>query len=62
MIAGIILDDWKLPIFKKEFDKQGYSYTETKGPSRHCSTLKVDFDTLEKLKPVIEKLNKKCAN
>ena len=55
--AAIVLDDWKLSIFKKTLDNEGYEYTEVKGPTSKLITLQVKTDSISKLKPVVERMN-----
>lgn len=43
--AAIIIDDWKLPIFKKTLDTEGYKYSKHKGPGKGCITLKIATDS-----------------
>jgi len=59
--AGIIIDDWKLPIFKKTLDNKGYTYTEHHGPTEGCITLSVETDNIAKLTPLVKKMNKEAA-
>ena len=59
--AGVAIDDWKLPIFKKHLDKAGYAYTEHPGLSSGTLMLKVQCEWVHVLKPVIEAANKECA-
>ena len=33
--AGIMLDDWKLPIFKKALDDAGFEYEQSPGKYMH---------------------------
>ncbi len=61
MTAAVAIDTWKLPIFKKALDHNGYEYTkhETKVPA--CLILRVEYEDLDKLKVLIKKTNKKVA-
>ncbi len=60
MKAAIVIDDWKLPIFKKTLDSEGYKYSEHKGPADGCITLSVETDSIAKLKPIVERINKEA--
>ena len=55
--AAIVLNDWKLPIFKRGLDKEGYQYTKHRGPTPDTLVLKIETDDLERLKPIVEKMN-----
>lgn len=59
--AAVVIDDWKLPIFKKILDKAGFAYSQFDGPPENCITLKVQTDSVARLKPFIEKANAKAA-
>jgi hypothetical protein len=61
MIAGIAIDDWKLPIFKRHLDAAGYSYTEHPGLTKDTLTLKVTCEWVHKLTPVVQAANDECA-
>jgi hypothetical protein len=59
--AAIVIDSYKLPIFKKHLDTAGYSYTEYPGITENTMLLKVKFDWAINLKPVIEAANKEAT-
>lgn len=59
--AGVALDAWKLPVFKKHLDAAGYKYTEHRGPSANVLVLKVEYEWVAKLLPVIKAANDECA-
>lgn len=59
--SGIIIDDWKLPIFKKTLDAEGYKYTEHSGKSPGLIVLNVETDNTAKLAPIVEKMNAEAA-
>lgn len=55
MKAGIALDNWKLPIFRKLLTEAGYEY-EDGGPLTAASTLlTVETDNMLALKAVLER-------
>lgn len=60
--AGVVIDDWKLPVFKKHLDAAGYSYTDQPGPITGTRVLTVQFEWVHKLKPVVDAANKECRN
>ncbi|MDH5525164.1 MAG: hypothetical protein OEY01_14405 [Desulfobulbaceae bacterium] len=53
--AAIVLDDWKLPIFKKTLDNEGYEFSKFSGPTDGCITLQVETDDLNKLAKVVQR-------
>jgi len=59
--AGIVLDDWKLPIFKRCLDKGGFKYLEFNGPTKNCITLKVEFENITELQPIVQAANDEAA-
>jgi len=58
-IAGIAIDPWKLPIFKRHLDDAGFSYTEH--PAGPITMLKVKAESVAELKPVVEAAQFECA-
>ena len=58
--AGVVIDDWKLPIFKKHLDAAGYTYTEHPGVTSKTLTLRVTYKWVSELKPIIEAANAEC--
>lgn len=69
--AGILIEDWKLPIFKKYLDAANYSYGEPtlfnpkriKQPaySTPILLLKVQYEWVAELKPIIDAAAAECA-
>ena len=57
--AGVVIDDWKLPIFKRHLESSGYSYSEHSG-LQGTLILRVKYQWLRELKPVIEAANEEC--
>jgi hypothetical protein len=60
-IAAVVLDDWKLSVFKKHLDAAGYRYEEPVQFTEGTLTLKVRYEWAYKLKPVIEAAQSECA-
>lgn len=58
--AGVVIDSWKLPIFKKHLDAAGYAYTEHPGITQSTLTLRVSYEWLRDLQPIVEAANKEC--
>lgn len=59
--AAVVLDDWKLPIFKKHLDAAGYKYEESGPFTDGTLTLKVHFEWVHELQPIIEAAQRECA-
>ena len=60
--AAVVIEAWKLPIFKKHLDAAKYVYTEHTGIAHGTLTLRVSYDWVSELQPVIEAAVKECAN
>ncbi len=60
MRAGIVVDDWKLPIFRKRLTEAGYTYTDAGGLTHDTTVLTVVTDDVLKLKKVIELCQRQC--
>ena len=61
-VAGVVIDDWKLPIFHRHLGAAGYVYTQHPGITQGTLTLCVQYEWVSKLKPIIEAANEECAN
>lgn len=61
MKAGVVLDAWKLPVFKRHLDDAGYAYTEAPALTRKTVTLVVQCEWAHKLQAVIEAAEAECA-
>ena len=59
--AGIMIDDWKLPIFKKTLDAKGYKYTQHPGLTDDTVLLKVRTKSIAKLQPIVKRMNAEAA-
>ena len=59
--AAIVLDSWKLPVFKKHLDKAKYSYTEQPGITPDSLLLKVKYEWVKDLQPIVQAANDECA-
>jgi len=60
MKAGIALDNWKLPVFRKRLTEAGYEYVDAGGLTHDTTVLTVETADMLKLKSVIEKCEKEC--
>ena len=64
MKAGIAVDDWKLPVFRKRLTEAGFEY-EDAGPLTlvgNTTMLTVETDDAEGLQKVIEACQAECAS
>lgn len=59
--AGVLIDSYKLPVFKRHLDADGYSYTEQPGMTSGTILLTVSFNWVAELKPVIEAANAEAS-
>ena len=61
MRAGIAIDNWKLPIFRKRLTDAGYEYTDGGPITGDTTLLKVEIDDLLKLATVVAACQAECA-
>ena len=59
--AGIMLDDWKLPIFKKALGDAGFEYEQSPGITEDTLLLTVKTDDLHVLSLIVQKANNDAA-
>lgn len=59
--AGVVIDAYKLPVFKKHLDAAGFKYTQHPGITPDSLTLKVEYEWVADLKPIIEAANKEAT-
>lgn len=58
--AGIAVDDWKLPVFRKKLTEAGFAY-EDRGPITGDTTmLAVETDEVRRLAQVLENCQDEC--
>lgn len=62
MKAGIVIDAWKLPIFKKHLTEAGFSFEEKGALTPGSLVLHVQAESAEKLKPVVVAAQQECKN
>lgn len=61
MKAGIVVDDWKLPIFRTRLAQAGLKYEEAGGALLAGATLlRVETSDLNKLNAVLEACQAEC--
>ncbi len=58
--AGVTLDDWKIPIFKQHLDVAGYKYEEPVRFTKGTSILKVHYEWVHELQPIIVAAAAEC--
>jgi hypothetical protein len=59
--VAIMLDAWKLKIFKKHLDGASFSYKKHPGLTANTLTLKVETDDVPRLKTTVEAAQRECA-
>ncbi len=59
--AAVVIEKWKLPIFSRHLRTAGYSYDTFPGIIAGSLTLKVSYEWVAKLKPIIEAAQNECA-
>ncbi|MEJ7831302.1 MAG: hypothetical protein WKF79_00165 [Nocardioides sp.] len=60
MKAGIALDDWKLPVFRKRLSEAHYVYEDAGSPSPGVTMLHVETDDTAALAKVIIACQAEC--
>ena len=60
--AGIVIDDWKLPIFQRHLDAAGFAYTQHPGLTTGTLLLKVTTDWISTLQPIVEAAQQEAQN
>lgn len=60
MIIGIVIDAWKLPVFRKHLEEGKWSYTEHLGPN-DTLILKISGASADELAPIILLAQQECA-
>ncbi len=58
--AGIAVDDWKLPIFRKRLTEAGFTYEDGGALTHNTTILKVETSDILALKRVIEICESEC--
>lgn len=60
MRAGIAVDDWKLPVFRKRLTEAGYEYQDGGALKADATLLTVETTDMLALKKVIERCQAEC--
>lgn len=58
--AAIVLDDWKLPVFRKRLEEAGYEYRDHGPLTRNTTTLTVQTTNLLALKSLLDACEAEC--
>lgn len=60
--AAILIDDWKLPVFKRRLEEAGFTFEQLPGLNASTVTLRVMCDSpLNTLAPIVKAANAECA-
>lgn len=60
--AGIAIDNWKLPIFRRRLKGAGFEFTEHPGLTRDAMILKVKTERVAPLQKVVEAAQLECKS
>lgn len=60
MKAGVVVDDWKLPVFRKRLTEAGYEYQDGGPIPGDCTLLTVETNNMFALKKTLEKCQTEC--
>lgn len=61
--AAVVVDDWKVSIFRRIFDKNGFKYEihVNGGKLTGTTTLSVETETIAELQPFVDQANSEAA-
>ena len=62
MKAGIAVDNWKLPVFRKRLAKAGYAYEDGGALTHDTTLLTVETTNMLALKKLLEKCQAECRS
>lgn len=60
MKAGIAVDNWKLPVFRRQLEAAGYEYQDGDALTHDTTLLTVVTDDVAALGKVIENCQREC--
>lgn len=60
MKAGIAVDDWKLPVFRRLLAEAGYEYSDGGALTAGTTLLTVETQDMLALKKVLERCQSEC--
>lgn len=61
MKAGIAVDDWKLPVFRKRLEEAGFTYADAGALTAGTTMLTVETDDAIRLAAVVARCQAECA-
>lgn len=59
--AAVVIDPWKLDIFRRHLAKAGYEFKEGPGLTKDMLNFYVEIDDLKALEVVVRAANAECA-
>lgn len=59
--AAVVIDSWKLSIFKKHLDEGGFEYSQHPGITPETITLNVLTETVSRLQPFVQAATNEAA-
>lgn len=59
--AGIVVDDWKLPVFRRRLSEAGFEYEDAGAFTANTTALTVETTNMLALKKVLEECQAECA-
>jgi hypothetical protein len=60
-VVAVCIDAWKLPIFKQRLDAAGYTYEDPVPFTLGTLLIKVEYEWVHELQPIIEMAQHECA-
>lgn len=60
-LAGVTIDSWKVPIFKKHLDAAGYKYNKEKQFTATTVVIQVHYEWVHELQPILQAAAQECA-
>jgi hypothetical protein len=58
--AAVMIDDWKLAIFKRHLDDAGYKYEQMEGLTQGTILLRVKYEYVAALHTVVDAAQAEC--
>lgn len=59
-VAAVVVDDWKIPVFKRHLDAAGYKYDAPIRFTKKTSTIRVHYEWVHKLAPIVHAAEDEC--
>lgn len=60
-IAAVVIDTWKLPIFRRALDRACYLYTQHDDSILDTTILKIETNNMVVLSTIIQEINNEAA-